>query len=120
MYENKIMTEPKWKSWIVQTTTPLFTPEQCRQIIASGRAQPPQTAKVGMNKPGGGSDTKKRVTTISWIPFKEMGHMYQDLHTFIQKTNENHFGLEIYKLQNRLNLQNILREDSMIGIWIVM
>ena len=25
MYENKIITEPKWKSWIVQTTTPLFT-----------------------------------------------------------------------------------------------
>ena len=92
MYENKVITEPKWKSWIVQTTTPLFTPEQCRKIIASGRAQKPQTAQVGMNKPEGGTDTKKRVTTISWIPFKEMGQMYQDLNTFIQKTNENHFG----------------------------
>ena len=92
MYENKIITEPKWKSWIVQTTTPLFTPDQCRQIIASGRAQKPQQAQVGMNKPGGGTDTKKRVTTISWIPFKEMGHMYQDLNSFIQKANENHFG----------------------------
>ena len=93
MYENKIITEPKWKSWIVQTTTPLFTPDQCNQIIASGRAQKPQEARIGMNKPGGGAaDTKKRVTTISWIPFKEMGHMYQDLNLFIQKTNENHFG----------------------------
>ena len=92
MYENKIITEPKWKSWIVQTTSPLFTPDQCNQIIASGRAQKPQEAQVGMNKPGGGTDTKKRVTTISWIPFKEMGHMYQDLNLFIQKTNENHFG----------------------------
>ena len=92
MYENKIITEPKWKSWIIQTTTPLFTPDQCNQIIASGRAQKPQEAQVGMNKPGGGTDTKKRVTTISWIPFKEMGHMYQDLNSFIQKANENHFG----------------------------
>jgi len=92
MYENKIITEPKWKSWIVQTTTPLFTPEQCRQIIASGRAQKPQQAQVGMNKPENATDTKKRVTTISWIPFKEMGHMYEDLNTFIQKANENHFG----------------------------
>jgi PKHD-type hydroxylase len=92
MYENMHISEPKWKSWIVQTTTPLFTPDQCRQIIESGRAQKPQTAQVGMNKPGGGTDTKKRVTTISWIPFKEMGHMYQDLNKFIQKTNENHFG----------------------------
>ena len=33
MYENQNITEPKWKSWIIQTTTPLFTPEQCRQII---------------------------------------------------------------------------------------
>ena len=92
MYENRHITEPKWKSWIVQTTTPLFTPDQCRQIIASGRSQKPQQAQVGMNKPGGGTDTKKRVTTISWIPFKEMGHMYQDLNKFIQKANENHFG----------------------------
>ena len=92
MYENRHITEPKWKSWIIQTTTPLFTPDQCRQIIASGRAQKPEQAQVGMNKPGGGTDTKKRITTISWIPFKEMGHMYRDLNNFIQKANENHFG----------------------------
>ena len=92
MYENIHLTEPKWKSWIVQTTTPLFTPDQCRQIIECGRRQPPQTAQVGMNKPEGGIDTKKRITTISWIPFKEMEPMYNDLDTFIQKANENHFG----------------------------
>ncbi len=94
MYKNTMISEPKWKSWIVQTTTPLFTPDQCRQIIESGRAQKPQTAQVGMNKPGGGTDTKKRVTTISWIPFKKMPDMYKDLdlNQFIQKCNENHFG----------------------------
>ena len=92
MYENKQITEPKWKSWIIQTTTPVFTPDQCRQIIASGRAQKPQEAQVGTNKPGGGTNTKKRVTTISWIPFQEMGHMYQDLNKFIQQANQNHFG----------------------------
>ena len=92
MYENIHITEPKWKSWIIQTTTPLFTPAQCKQIIASGRAQQPQQAQVGMGKPGGGTDTKKRITTISWIPFKEMSHMYEDLNRFIQKANENHFG----------------------------
>ena len=94
MYENIHILEPKWKSWIIQTTTPLFTPDQCRQIIEAGRKQKPQTAQVGMNKPGGGTDTKKRVTTISWIPFKEMGHMYVDLNNFIQKANENHFGFD--------------------------
>ena len=92
MYENQIIKEPKWKSWIIQTTTPIFTPDQCRQIIECGHRQPPQTAQVGMNKPGGGTDTNKRVTTISWIPFKEMEHMYRDLDKFIQTANENHFG----------------------------
>jgi len=92
MYENQIIKEPKWKSWIIQTTTPLFTPDQCRQIIECGRSRPPQKAQVGMGKPGGGTDTNKRVTTISWIPFKEMEHMYRDLDRFIQAANENHFG----------------------------
>ncbi len=31
-----IITEPKWKSWIVETTTPLFTPDQCQKIIDAG------------------------------------------------------------------------------------
>ena len=87
-----IITEPKWKSWIVETTTPLFTPDQCQQIINCGRRQPPQKAQVGMGKPGSGLDTKKRITTISWIPFKEMQPMYDDLNMFIQKANRNHFG----------------------------
>ena len=89
-----IITEPKWKSWVVETTTPLFTPEQCRQVIECGRRQKPQKAQVGMNKPGGGLDTKKRVTTISWIPFKEMPEMYDQVNEFIQKANRNHFGFE--------------------------
>ena len=88
-----IITEPKWKSWIVETTTPLFTPEQCRQIIECGRRQKPQKAQVGMGrKPEGGLDTKKRVTTIGWIPFKEMQPMYDQINEFIQKANRNHFG----------------------------
>ncbi len=87
-----IITEPKWKSWIVETTTPLFTPEQCQMVIDAGRRQRPQKAQVGMGKPGGGVDTKKRTTTISWIPFKEMQPMYDQINEFIQKANRNHFG----------------------------
>ena len=88
-----IITEPKWKSWIVETTTPLFTPKQCQMVIDAGRRQKPQKAQVGMGrKPGGGLDTKKRVTTIGWIPFKEMPEMYDQINNFIQKANLNHFG----------------------------
>ena len=89
-----MILEPKWKSWIVETTTPLFTPDQCRQIIDCGRRQPPQKAQVGMGKPGAGTDTNKRVTTISWLPFDEMKEMYNDINKFIQRANLNHFGFE--------------------------
>ena len=89
-----IITEPRWKSWIVETKEPLFTPDQCRQVIECGRRQKPQKAQVGMNKPKGGVDTEKRVTTISWIPFKEMPEMYAQVNSFIQQANRNHFGFE--------------------------
>ena len=90
-----IITEPKWKSWVVETTVPLFTPDQCQQIINAGRRQQPQQAAVGMGRPEGkGVDTKKRTTTISWIPFDEMKPMYNDINKFIQKANRNHFGFD--------------------------
>ena len=90
-----IITEPKWKSWVVETKAPLFTPDQCRQVIECGRRQKPQKAQVGMRrKPGGGLDTEKRVTTISWLPFKEMPEMYNQVNKFIQTANRNHFGFD--------------------------
>ena len=80
-----ITVMPRWSSYIATTTQPIFTPKQCEMVIQAGHKQKPEVAQVGMNKPGGGVDTKKRTTTISWIPFKEMGHMYQDLNKFISK-----------------------------------
>ena len=94
MYENKLILEPKWKSWIVETTIPLFTPEQCNEIIACGRRQKPQKAQVGMGRKEGGLDTSKRTTTISWIPFKELEPMYVRVNEFIQRSNLNHFGFD--------------------------
>ena len=94
MYHNKQISEPKWKSWIIETKTPLLTPQQCKLVIDCGRRQPPQQAQVGMDKPGGGVDTKKRLTTISWIPFNQMPQLYDTLDTFIQGANLNHFGFD--------------------------
>ena len=94
MYENTVILEPQWKSWIIETSTPLLTPEQCKIVIDCGRKQPPQTAQVGMGAEGGGTDTKKRVTTISWIPFDALPELYKTLNEFIQKANLNHFGFE--------------------------
>ena len=73
--------EPRWKSFIVETTTPIFTPEQCKMIIQAGRAEPRKDAEVGSNKgiKGGVIDTKTRTSHISWIPFKKMPEMYKDI-----------------------------------------
>ena len=47
-----MITEPHWKSYIVETTKPIFTPKQCEMIIAAGRAEPKQTAAVGAGHEG--------------------------------------------------------------------
>ena len=85
---------PKWSSYMATTIQPIFTPQQCEMVIQAGYKQKPQVAKVGMNNLKGGVDTKKRTTTISWIPFKEMPEMYSQVETTMQSTNLNHFGFE--------------------------
>ncbi len=88
-----IITEPRWKSLIVETTTPLFTPEQCQLIINAGRSEPVQAGQVGGGAQGV-VDTKTRTSHISWIPFNKMPEMYATLERIIKQTNGNHFGFE--------------------------
>jgi PKHD-type hydroxylase len=91
-----MITEPKWKSLMANTTGPLFTPDQCQDIINMGHQQKAEKAKVG-NKGGikdGTYDTKKRITTISWIPFQAMPDMYRIIERTMLQVNGNHFGFE--------------------------
>jgi len=88
-----IITEPRWKSLIVETTGPLFTPEQCKKIIEAGRLEPRINAEVGSVK-GPAHDTKTRTSHISWIPFKKMIGMYKDIEKIMKATNGNHFGFD--------------------------
>jgi len=88
-----IITEPRWKSLIVETTTPIFTPEQCQMIIEAGHKQPREDGQVGGGK-GGTVDTKTRLSHISWIPFNVLPEMYKTLEKVMKQTNGNHFGFE--------------------------
>jgi hypothetical protein len=90
-----IHTEPNWKSYLVETTEPIFTPEQCDIISRLGRSMPPQNAQVGGGS-GGKYDTKTRISHISWIPFNHPDAipMYKKLEEMIYKTNRRHFGFE--------------------------
>ena len=90
-----IPTEPVWKSYIVETTEPVFSPQQCQMVIDKGMSLKSEEAKVGMGRvKGSGYDPKKRITTISWIPFKEMPEMYRDIENTMLKANGNHIGFE--------------------------
>ena len=91
-----IITEPRWKSYLVETTVPIFTPEQCQMIINAGRSEPRVTASVGSEQgmKGGVVDTKTRTSHISWIPFKKMPEMYKQLEKVMLQTNGNHFGFD--------------------------
>jgi PKHD-type hydroxylase len=92
-----IITEPKWKSLIVETTSPIFTPEQCQLIINAGRSEKQETAQVG-GASVGTIDTKVRTSHISWIPFKKMPEMYKTIENLMLKTNNNHFGFDNMQL----------------------
>jgi len=92
-----IITEPRWKSFVVETTKPIFTPTQCQMIIDAGRAEPRNNATVGSTT-GGIIDTKTRTSHISWIPFKKILEMYKKIEIVMKQTNSNHFGFDGMKI----------------------
>ena len=91
-----MITEPRWRSFIVETTQPIFTPKQCQMIIEAGRSETKQDASVGNKEgiKGGVIDTKTRTSHISWIPFKKTPEMYKDIENIMKITNGNHFGFD--------------------------
>ncbi len=89
-----IITEPKWKSYMVETTTPIFTPKQCQMVINAGRSEPKQNGSVGGREGESQIDTETRTSHISWIPFSKMPEMYKDIEKVMKTTNGNHFGFD--------------------------
>ena len=84
-----IITEPKWKRYVVETVGPIFTAKLCKEIIDLSSILKKEQGKV---KEAGDYDKKRRDSTISWIPFNKMQPMYDDLIYLVQKINRNHFG----------------------------
>ena len=89
-----IITEPKWKSYLVETTQPIFTPKQCQMVINAGRSEPKQNGSVGGRQGKSEIDTKTRTSHISWIPFTKTPEMYKDIEKVMKTTNGNHFGFD--------------------------
>ena len=84
---------PRWQSYVATTTEPIFSPQQCQMIVDAGHQQKPEKALVGGGEKGA-HDTKKRVTTISWIPFNKLPEMYKQIENQLSIVNLNHFGFD--------------------------
>ena len=97
-----IITEPKWKRYVVETIEPIFTAKLCKEIIDLSSTLKKEQGKIGHKEVKDEhspthpndlrSDKKVRQSTISWIDFNKMQPMYDDLIYLIQKINRNHFG----------------------------
>jgi PKHD-type hydroxylase len=97
-----IITEPKWKSYVVETFEPIFTAKLCKEIIDLSSTLKKEQGKVGhVGKEVGDHDKKLRHSTISWIPFNKMQPMYDDLIHLIQKINRNHFGFSNIQIKEQ-------------------
>ena len=81
-----IITEPKWKRLVVETTGHIFTPKLCQEILDLSKILPQEKGTVFDD------NIAARKSTVAWLPFNKMQPMYDDINNFIQKTNRNHFG----------------------------
>ena len=82
--------EPRWKSLITIPDIRIFSPEQCQNIIDAGHKQKSQEATYGKGK----YNIKKRITTISWIPFEVLPDMYKIIEQSMNQANRNYFGYD--------------------------
>ena len=86
-----IITEPKWKSYVVETIGPIFTAKLCKEIIDLSSTLKKEQGKI-YHQEVRDYDENRRHSTISWLPFNKMQPMYDDLIYLVQKINRNHFG----------------------------
>ena len=107
MYNNRaVITEPKWKRWVVETTGPIFTPKLCQEIIDLSKTFPQEKGTVLDS-----AQKEKRKSTICWLPFDKMQPMYDDINNFIQKTNRNHFGFGDIQIREQAQVTEYLKGD---------
>ena len=92
-----IITEPKWKSYVVETKGPIFTPKLCKEILDLSNTLEKEQGKT-YNRERRDNDKKRRQSAISWIAFNKMQPVYDDINNLIQKINRNNFGFSNIKI----------------------
>ena len=81
--------EPAWKSYIVETTNPIFSVDECKRIIEIGNSMPAKDGSVGGGK--GGVDPKIRRSKMNWLPFSH-GWIYARVEYWMHTINNTHMG----------------------------
>ena len=86
-----IIYEPTWKSYVVTTTQPIFSPDECNTIIKLGKDLPHEEGNVGFGAKNK-IDHKIRRNKISWIPFSKAKWMYSKIEHWMHTVNNKHMG----------------------------
>ena len=105
-----IITEPKWKSYVVETIGPIFTAKLCKEIIDLSSTLKKEQGKIN-RKEVRDYDKNRRHSTISWIPFNKMQPMYDDLIYLIQKINRNHFGFSNIQITEKAQVSEYSKDQ---------
>ena len=102
MHNNKtIITEPRWKSYVVETNKPIFTPKLCQETIDLSSTLEKEQGKIGGDEVGDINGKKLRQSTICWIDFNKMQPVYDAIDNLIQKINRNNFGFNDIQITER-------------------
>jgi PKHD-type hydroxylase len=102
----KIITEPKWKKWVVETTSPIFTPQLCQELVDLSKTLKKEKGKIV------GREVKElRKSTISWIPFDKMKLVYDDIDNLVQKINRNNFGFDGIQLTEQAQITEYQKDN---------
>jgi len=101
-----LITEPKWKTWVVETTGAIFTPKLCQEIIDLNKILKKEKGTLVK----GEVNNEIRKSTVSWIDFDKMPLFYKDINNLIQKINRNHFGFSEIQITERAQVSEYSNE----------
>jgi PKHD-type hydroxylase len=106
-----IITEPKWKKLIVETTRPIFTPQLCQELIDLSKTLPKEKGTIAAKLEKHQLDLKIRKSTVGFIPFDKMKNVYEDINNLIQKINRNNFGFNNVETNQQAQITEYLKDD---------
>ena len=84
--------EPRWKNYIVKTTKPILTPQQCDELIRIGQSESKMKGETSYK--GKRMISEYRKSTISWVPINKAIPIYQVIKQWVENTSNNHFGFD--------------------------